>query len=112
MKKSLFLSAFTLMFLFSSNAFADSAYTTGDYFRDIGIKFSRGLGNIVSSPAEIPCTMVSDTKEKQALGLATGLGKGLGLMAYRLWVGVDEAITFVIPMEATLPPVCHDSKKA
>ena len=85
--------------------------TSGDYMAGIGTKFGRGLFNIVSSPAEIPCTMTSDIKTQgAAAGTFTGFGKGIVFMLRRILIGVDEVATFVIPMEATLPTVCTEKK--
>lgn len=95
------------LFLFSGAPLGAGTETSGDYFRSIGLKFVRGIGNVLQSPAEIPCTMVQDTKRYQAAGLASGFGKGIWYMVRRIWIGVDEAATFVIPMEGTLPPVCR-----
>ncbi len=95
----------------SVTAFAEDPATATDYLRDIGIKFSRGIGNILQSPAEIPCTMAYDNRETPGTGLATGFGKGIWYMVRRIWIGVDEVATFVIPMEATLPVVCKDPEK-
>ncbi len=87
--------------------------TAGDYMAAVGTKVGRGLFNVVSSPAEIPCRMTSEIKSKGALqGTFTGLGKGVGFMLWRILVGVDEVGTFMIPMEATLPTVCTEKKTA
>lgn len=87
--------------------------TSGDYMAEIGTKFGRGLWNVISSPAEIPCTMTSDIKSQgAAAGTFTGLGKGLAFMCRRILAGVTEVGTFMIPMEATLPAVCTDPETA
>ena len=84
--------------------------TAGDYMKQIGIKAGRGLVNILSSPAEIPCTIASDIKDKGAAGFFTGFGKGTVFMLRRILVGATEFGTLVIPMEATLPPVCSKAQ--
>ncbi|MDP3919507.1 MAG: exosortase system-associated protein, TIGR04073 family [Candidatus Omnitrophota bacterium] len=81
--------------------------TLGDYSAEIGTKFGRGLVNIVSSLAEIPCTIADDVKDTGAVGSITGFGKGLAFMLRRILVGVTEVGTFMIPMERTIPPVCQ-----
>ena len=83
--------------------------TAGDYFRGIGSKFGRGLVNVVTSPAEIPCKVADEMSERPAAGFFTGLGKGLAFMLRRLLVGVDEILTFFIPMEPDLPVVCREA---
>ncbi len=83
--------------------------TTGDYFVDIGTKLWRGIWNVVSSPAELPCTISEDMHNNSSSGFFTGFGRGTALMARRMLVGISEVGTFVIPMEATIPPVCQKS---
>jgi putative exosortase-associated protein (TIGR04073 family) len=80
--------------------------TAGDYFSGMGIQLGRGVWNIVSSPAEIPCTMRDDIKADGGVGAATGFGKGLAFFVRRVVVGVSEILTFVMPSEATMPMVC------
>ena len=82
--------------------------TAGDYMVEIGTKFGRGLENVVTSPAEIPCTMADDMHESAATGFFTGFGKGTIFMLRRILVGVTEIGTFVIPMERTIPRVCSE----
>lgn len=101
----------SLMLASSTAGFAGDPGTAGDYFREISIKFVRGIGNILQSPAEIPCAMVYDNREDPGTGLITGLGKGLWYTVRRIWVGVDEVATFIIPMEPTLPTVCKEPQK-
>lgn len=114
MKKKI-TSAFFIASLLLTSAYPVSAGegTSGDYMAEIGTKFGRGLFNVISSPAEIPCTMTSDIKsEGAAAGTFTGLGKGLAFMVRRILVGVTEVGTFMIPMEATIPTVCTEAKTA
>ncbi len=83
--------------------------TARDYLAEIGTKFGRGLENILTSPAEIPCTMAADMRETSALsGFFTGFGKGTVFMLRRILAGVTEVGTFVIPMERTIPRVCTE----
>lgn len=98
---------FLAVFLVSAPLFAEEA-TAGDYFHGIGTKFARGLENTVTSLAEIPCTMSSEIKDNGAAGGFTGFGKGTLFMLRRLLVGVTEVGTFFIPMERTIPRVCHE----
>lgn len=88
-------------------AFAQEG-TAGDYFYDIGTKFGRGLLNVVTSPAELPCHIYDDVRESPASGTFTGLGKGVVFMLQRILVGVTEVGTFMIPAERTIPPVCQE----
>ena len=93
--------------LLISNPARAAEGTAGDYFSEIGTKFGRGLLNVVSSPAEIPCTMTTDMEDNAAAGFFTGFGKGTVFMLRRILVGATEVGTFMIPMGATLSPVCR-----
>ena len=97
-----------ILSLFSSTVFAAGEETTGDYLKAISTKFGRGLVNVVTSPAEIPCTIRDEMNPDGSLGtFFTGFGKGIVFMLRRILVGVTEVGTFVIPMERTIPPVCQ-----
>ena len=110
MKKAvLVLSILMFYFVASQPVFADEG-TTADYFSEIGTKFVRGLGNVLTSPLEIGCGIKEEVAERKSVGVFTGLGKGSVMMLRRIFVGVNEAITFVIPMEPTLPPTCFLKK--
>ncbi len=96
-------------------AFAETpeVETAGDYMGAVGTKLGRGLENIVTSPAEIPCTMSKEMhKGNPAAGFFTGFAKGTGLFVWRAFVGVTEVASFMIPMERTIPRVCTDQVSA
>lgn len=97
---------------FSGKALAAGEGTAGDYFYGMGTQLGRGVWNAVSSPAEIPCTMRDDIKDQGGVGAATGFGKGTWYMVRRIIVGVSEIGTFILPSEATLPPVCKERPQA
>ena len=86
--------------------------TVGDYMVGIGTKFGRGLENVVTSLAEIPCTVHTDIKDQGASGFFPGLGMGTVYMLRRMFVGACEVGSFFIPMERTIPRVCHETKAA
>lgn len=90
-----------------------SAYEgkASDYLRDIGQKLGRGLVNVLTSPAEIPCT-ISDEMKEGGDRFFIGLGRGTLFMLRRILVGTTEVGTFIIPMERTIPPVCQSESPA
>ncbi len=106
MKKifSAMMFAFVFMSFFPSVQAGEG--TAGDYAAGMGKNIGRGLWNVASSPAEIPCTISSDMKENAGTGFFTGFGKGLAFMVRRIIVGVAEIGTFMMPADATIPPVC------
>ena len=86
--------------------------TVGDYMYGVGTKFGRGLENIVTSLAEIPCTIHADIKDQGGSGFFPGFGMGTVFMLRRMLIGVTEVGTFFIPMERTIRRVCHETKPA
>ncbi len=105
--KILFYAAifFTMIGILTPQSFADEG-TAGDYMRGMGLNIARGLTNIISSPAEIPCGIRDDMKVDPNTGFFTGLGKGLAFFVRRAVIGVSEVVTFVMPAEPTIAPVC------
>jgi putative exosortase-associated protein (TIGR04073 family) len=86
-----------------------------DYMVDISSKFGRGLTNILTGPVEIPCNIAEEMDDIGPYkGLAVGTGKGLYKMVRRMFNGVTEIATFVIPGPADMPYVCQqrDERKA
>ena len=107
-----YLSAWAAFFcVFSFGLPLGRAEGGADYSIEVSQKFGRGLLNVISSPLEIPCGIRDDVAERGGAGAATGFFKGIAFFARRVLVGVCEVGTFVIPMEATLPPVCAAKPK-
>jgi putative exosortase-associated protein (TIGR04073 family) len=106
-RKILFLLIVLAVF---SSPFVFAEETAGDYMYGIGTKFGRGLENVVTSLAEIPCTVHADIKDQGGTGFFSGFGKGTLFMLRRMLVGVTEVGTFFIPMERTIPRVCHETE--
>ena len=93
-------------------SFVSAEETFSDYMYGIGTKFGRGLENVVTSFAEIPCTIHTDMKDRGGSGFFPGLGMGSVYMLRRMFIGVCEVGSFFIPMERTIPRVCHETKSA
>lgn len=107
-RKRMLMLVFVLIFGNSSGYAGNGS----DYVVGISEKFGRGILNVLSSPLELPCTIGSDVSERGAAGFVTGLFRGLAFVARRALVGATEAGTFMIPMEATLSPVCAKRAEA
>lgn len=93
-------------------SFVSAEETAGDYMYGVGTKFGRGLENVATSFAEIPCTIHKDMKDQGGMGFFSGFGKGTLFMLRRMLVGVAEVGTFFIPMDRTIPRVCQEAKPA
>jgi putative exosortase-associated protein (TIGR04073 family) len=103
----IFVLAILTLSILNPWAFAGEG-TAGDYFSGMGIQLGRGLWNVLSSPAEIPCTMRDDIQEKGGAEAAAGFGKGIAFFLRRVLVGVSEIATFMMPSEGTIPGVCSE----
>ena len=106
-KRLILLAVLAVSFAAAGTGYAAGEETTGDYAGGMGKQFVRGLGNIITSPAELPCTIGNEMSTSPSVGFFTGLGKGTVFMLRRILVGVCEVATFVLPSEPTLPPVCQ-----
>jgi len=107
--KILILLVVLMMF---SSSFASAEGTVGDYFYGAGAQLGRGFENIVTSFAEIPCTIHTDMKDQGGSGFFPGLGMGTVYMLRRMFIGVCEVGSFFIPAERTIPRVCQETKPA
>lgn len=106
--KNLTTALIAAFFFMTFQPAAQAQATAGDYFYEISTKFGRGLLNVVTSPAEFPCQIADDVKDSGGTGVVTGLGKGVVFMLQRILVGATEIMTFIIPAERTIPPVCQE----
>jgi putative exosortase-associated protein (TIGR04073 family) len=104
----IFILMLLVTLLWAPSVFAEEA-TVGDYMYGVGTKFGRGLENIVTSFAEVPCTIRTDMKADGGSGFFPGLGMGTVFMLRRMFIGVCEVGSFFIPMERTIPRVCHET---
>ena len=101
-----------ILFSVAGPSLVSAEGTAGDYMYDVGTKFGRGLENVVTSLAEIPCTTHAEMKDQGGSGFFPGLGKGTLFMLRRMLVGVTEVGTFFIPMERTIPRVCQEPQSS
>ena len=104
------IAVLAILFAVSGAPLAVADGTAGDYMYDAGAQFGRGLENVVTSFAEIPCTVSADMKDQGGSGFFPGLGKGTLYMFRRLLIGVTEVGTFFIPAQRTIPRVCQNPK--
>jgi len=83
--------------------------STGNYFVDSASKLARGVVNVAVSPAELSCAIYYDAETKPYTAAFTGIAKGTFGVARRILVGAAEAVTFMIPTEPWIGPVCQKS---
>ncbi|MGY6275835.1 exosortase system-associated protein, TIGR04073 family [Methylomonas sp. MgM2] len=82
------------------------AEPTESYGEIVGRKLLSGLGNVVTSVAEIPKTIIIVNNESNIVwGLAGGSLKGLVNMIGRVGVGVLDLVTAPIPTYPIVDPL-------
>lgn len=81
------------VFLVSPNALAS-------YTEDVAQKFSRGVGNVIYSPLEIPLQVSNEiNSDDYVYAIPKGTFRGLMYGIGRLGVGAYEVVTFPVPQK-------------
>ncbi len=74
------------------------------YTGAIAQKFSRGVGNVIYSPLEIPLQVSQEiTTEDYVYAIPKGLLQGFFYAVGRFVVGAYEVLTFPIPQKQIIP---------
>jgi putative exosortase-associated protein (TIGR04073 family) len=72
----------------------------------MAIKFTRGVANTFTSPAEFPKQIVLTGRDMGAFGYAViGPLKGIGMTLYRTLIGVTETFFFAVPQPGYYDPL-------
>ncbi|MDD5561256.1 MAG: exosortase system-associated protein, TIGR04073 family [Candidatus Omnitrophica bacterium] len=93
-----------VLFLAAVILFSFEVYSRADLDEDVQWegtpihKLERGLINIVTSPVEIPASMLSVADEKgQIFGFVIGTAEGIFTTVFRALSGIYDTATFLIP---------------
>lgn len=71
----------------------------------MSMKFTRGITNIATSPAEIPKQTITSIRDQGALGAVIGPLKGVGMTVYRALIGTFETVFFMVPEPGYYDPM-------
>lgn len=71
----------------------------------MAIKLTRGVTNVFTSIAELPKQTVLTVREMGTPGYVIGPLKGVGMTLYRGFIGMTEAIFFVVPQPGYYDPM-------
>ncbi len=89
----------TVLFCLIATPAVHASYTDA-----IAQKFSRGVGNVIYSPLEIPFQVSNEiATEDYVYAVPKGLLRGLFYTVGRLVVGAYEVLTFPIPQNQIIP---------
>jgi putative exosortase-associated protein (TIGR04073 family) len=71
----------------------------------MGTKFARGMTNVLTCIVELPKQSVLTVRDLGAAGYVVGPLKGIGMTAYRAFIGAAEVATFLIPQPGYYDPM-------
>jgi len=71
----------------------------------MAVKFTRGVANSFTSIIEFPKQIVLTTSDMGAAGVFVGPLKGIGMTVYRAFIGVSEAVFFMVPQPGYYDPM-------
>lgn len=71
----------------------------------MAVKFSRGVANTFTCIAELPKQTVLTIRDMGPGGYVIGPLKGVGMTLYRGFIGVTEAIFFMVPQPGYYDPM-------
>lgn len=105
MKKILLLSAllFTLAVTVPQAAIAEQQPEM--IAEKMAIKFTRGVANTFTSIAELPKQTILTVREMGNTGYVVGPLKGIGMTLYRGFIGMTEAVFFLVPQPGYYDPM-------
>ena len=87
------------LFVFVLSSSAEASYT-----ENVAQKFSRGVGNVVYSPLEIPLQVSNEmNSDDYVYAIPKGTFRGLMYTVGRLGVGAYEVVTFPVPQKPIIP---------
>jgi putative exosortase-associated protein (TIGR04073 family) len=82
---------------FAGEAFAQEMQRSDVVMERMAYKFVRGVTNAATCIVELPKQIYLTTRDRGAVGYATGPVKGLGMTLYRAFAGVTETVLFLVP---------------
>ena len=71
----------------------------------MAVKLTRGVTNAVTSIAELPKQSVLTVRELGGAGYIVGPLKGVGMTLYRGFIGMTEAVFFLVPQPGYYDPM-------
>ena len=99
LKSRLCLVCALLLFVFVFSSSAQANYT-----ENVAQKFSRGVGNVIYAPLEIPFQVSNEiNSDDYVYAIPKGAFRGLMYTVGRLGVGAYEVVTFPVPQKPIIP---------
>ena len=106
MKKTLLLSALIILTIILAKPLAGCADQQPDMILEkMAIKLTRGSANVLTCIVEIPKQSVMTVRELGGIGYLVGPLKGVGMTLYRGFIGMTEAVFFLVPQPGYYDPM-------
>lgn len=71
----------------------------------MAVKLTRGIANTLTSIVELPKQTVLTARDMGAAGYVVGPIKGVGMTLYRGFIGIAEAVFFMVPQPGYYDPM-------
>jgi putative exosortase-associated protein (TIGR04073 family) len=104
--KALFLAvAIVVSTLLAAPSFATEAPKPENIAEKMSFKLVRGTTNFFTAIAEIPKQTILTGRNHGAIGYVVGPIKGVGMTLYRGFIGLTEAVFFMVPQPGYYDPM-------
>ncbi|AJE04421.1 exosortase system-associated protein, TIGR04073 family [Geobacter pickeringii] len=71
----------------------------------MAFKFARGVTNIATAVVELPKQSYLSVRDRGTVGYVIGPLKGIGMTAYRAFIGAAETVFFLVPQPGYYDPM-------
>jgi len=105
MKKILLFSALLFAFAFTVPQAVLAEQQPEMIAEKMAVKFTRGVANTFTSIAELPKQTVLTVRDMGPAGYLIGPLKGVGMTLYRGFIGMTEAVFFLVPQPGYYDPM-------
>ena len=105
MKKVLLISTLLTALVMTAPLAARAEQPPEMIVEKMAFKFSRGVANTFTSIVELPKQTVLTVRDTGPTGYLIGPLKGLGMTLYRGFIGVTEAVFFMVPQPGYYDPM-------
>ncbi|MSN26012.1 MAG: exosortase system-associated protein, TIGR04073 family [Geobacter sp.] len=105
MKKILLFSALLFAFAFTVPQAVLAEQQPEMIAEKMAVKFTRGVANTFTSIAELPKQTILTVRDMGPTGYLIGPLKGVGMTLYRGFIGMTEAVFFLVPQPGYYDPM-------
>ena len=105
MKRVLLLSSLLAVFVMTVPMTAFAEQQPEMIAEKMAVKFSRGIANAATCIVELPKQTILTVRDMGPSGYLIGPLKGIGMTVYRGFIGITEAVFFMVPQPGYYDPM-------